>query len=108
MSDKNLQQRLNINFCVKIGKSASETTALLIIAYSEYAMKKSNVLNDISGSRKGGKMFKMTHEGQMQTLVRSDRILGETYSRRTEYGNPLGGKDPKSGLCSPPWQFPCT
>jgi hypothetical protein len=28
MSDKNLEQRINIKFCVKIGKSASETLAL--------------------------------------------------------------------------------
>jgi hypothetical protein len=29
MSDKNLLQRINIKFCVKIGKSASETLDLL-------------------------------------------------------------------------------
>jgi hypothetical protein len=39
MSDKNLEQRTNIKFCVKIGKSASETLALLTVAYGEYAMK---------------------------------------------------------------------
>ena len=43
MSDKNLEQRINIKFCVKISKSASETLALLTVAYSEYAMKKSSV-----------------------------------------------------------------
>jgi len=31
MSDKNLEQRINIKFCVKIGKSASETSALLTL-----------------------------------------------------------------------------
>jgi hypothetical protein len=40
MSDKNLEQRINIKFCVKIGKRATETLALLILAYGEYAMKK--------------------------------------------------------------------
>jgi hypothetical protein len=34
--DKNLEQRINIKFCVKIGKSASETLALLTVAYGEY------------------------------------------------------------------------
>jgi len=34
MSDKNLEQRINIKFCVKIGKSASET-AILTVAYGE-------------------------------------------------------------------------
>jgi hypothetical protein len=39
MSDKNLLQRINIKFSVKIGKSASETLALLLVAYGEYRMK---------------------------------------------------------------------
>jgi hypothetical protein len=39
----NLEQGTNIKFCVKIGKSASETLALLTSAYDEYAMKKSSV-----------------------------------------------------------------
>jgi hypothetical protein len=43
MSDKNLEQWISIQFCVKIGKSAIETLALLTSAYGEYAMKKSNV-----------------------------------------------------------------
>jgi hypothetical protein len=42
-NDKNLEQRINIKFCVKIGKSASETLALLMTAYGEYAMKKTSV-----------------------------------------------------------------
>jgi len=40
---KNLEQRINIKFCVKIGKSASETLALLTVAYDEYTMKKLSV-----------------------------------------------------------------
>jgi predicted component of type VI protein secretion system len=45
MSDKNLEQRINIKFCVKIGKSASETLPLLAAACGEYvyAVKKSSV-----------------------------------------------------------------
>jgi hypothetical protein len=39
MSDKNLEQRINIKFCMKIGKSASETLVLLSVAYGEYSMK---------------------------------------------------------------------
>jgi hypothetical protein len=35
MSDKNLEQRINVKFCVKIGKSASETVALLTVACAE-------------------------------------------------------------------------
>jgi hypothetical protein len=40
MSDKNLEKQINIKFSVKIGKSASETLALLTVAYGEYTMKK--------------------------------------------------------------------
>ena len=35
MSGKNLEQRINIKFCVKIGRSTSETLALLTVAYGE-------------------------------------------------------------------------
>ena len=35
MSDKNLEQRINIRFCVMIGKSASKALALLIAAYGK-------------------------------------------------------------------------
>jgi cytochrome c-type biogenesis protein CcmH/NrfF len=40
MSNENLLERINIKFCVKIGKSGSETLALLTEAYGEYVMKK--------------------------------------------------------------------
>jgi hypothetical protein len=43
MNDKKLEQRINIKFCVKIGKNASETLALLTLDYGEYVMKKSSV-----------------------------------------------------------------
>jgi hypothetical protein len=39
VNDKNLEQQINIKFCVTIGKSASETLALLTVAYGEYTMK---------------------------------------------------------------------
>jgi hypothetical protein len=43
MSNRSLEQWINIKFCVKIGKSTSETLALLTVAYGEYTMKKSSV-----------------------------------------------------------------
>jgi hypothetical protein len=49
MSDKNLEQRINIEFRVKVGNSAGETVAILTVAYGEYAMKKSTVFNGIGG-----------------------------------------------------------
>jgi len=72
MSDKNLEQRINIKFCAKIGKSASETLALLTVAYDEYAMKKSNFLNGTGGSRRGEKICKTTQE------VGSQKRKGQT------------------------------
>jgi hypothetical protein len=59
MSDKILEQPIIIKFCVKIGKSASETLALLTLVNGEYAMKK---LIGSGSSRKGEKMCKMTQE----------------------------------------------
>jgi hypothetical protein len=43
MSDKNLEQRINIKFRVKSGKSATETLVLLTVAYGKYAIKKLSV-----------------------------------------------------------------
>jgi hypothetical protein len=43
MNDNNLKQRINIKFRVKIGKNSSKTSALLTVAYGEYAINKSNV-----------------------------------------------------------------
>jgi len=43
MSDRNLEQRINNKFCVRIGKSASETSDLLTVAYGDYAAKKLSV-----------------------------------------------------------------
>jgi hypothetical protein len=42
MSDKNLEQWINIRFCVTVGKSARETLSLSIMAYDEYTVKKSS------------------------------------------------------------------
>jgi hypothetical protein len=43
MSDRFLEQRINIKFCAKLGKNASETCAMLSNAYGVEAMKKSSV-----------------------------------------------------------------
>jgi len=69
ISFKNLKQRINFKFCVKIGKFAGEPLAQLKVVYGEYAMKKS-FFNGTGGSRK---MCRATQEvgiqkckGQMQ------------------------------------------
>jgi len=89
MSDKNLEQRINIKFCVKIGNSASETLALLTVTYDECAVKKSSVFEwhrlfkegreDVQDDpRSGQPKTQRTDENvdRVRTLVRSDRRLG--------------------------------
>jgi hypothetical protein len=70
-----MEQRITIEFGVKIGKIASDMLALLTVAYGEYAMKKSEKSSVFEWHRwlKGKKMCKMTQEvgsqkrkGQMQ------------------------------------------
>jgi hypothetical protein len=89
MSEKNLLQRINIKFCVKIGKSASETLALLTVAYGEYTMMKQCVFEWHRRFKEGQKDVKDDpRRGQpktqrtdanvdrVRTLVRSDRRVG--------------------------------
>jgi hypothetical protein len=95
MSDKNLEQRINIKFLVKIGKNARKTLTLLAVAYGEYAMKKSN---GIGGSRKGEKLCKMIQEvgsqkrkGLLQIWTECElwclrsKIRSEASNRRIKY-----------------------
>jgi hypothetical protein len=42
-SDRLLEQRINITFCAKLGKSVSETLQMLTEAYGADAMKKLSV-----------------------------------------------------------------
>jgi hypothetical protein len=62
ISGKNLEQRINIKFCVKIGKSVNETLALLTMAYGEYVVKNRVFSNGTGGSGKGEKMCKITQK----------------------------------------------
>jgi hypothetical protein len=43
MSDQFLEQQINIKFCVKLGKNASDICAVLPKAYRGEGMKKSRV-----------------------------------------------------------------
>jgi len=88
MSDKNLKQRINIKFCVKIGKSASERLALLTVAYGEYTTKKSSVfewhrwftegIEDVQDDPSGQPQMQRTDKNvdRVRNLVRSDRRVG--------------------------------
>ena len=89
MSDKNLEQRTNIKFCVKIGKGASETLPLLTVAYGELSMKKSSVFEwhrrfkegreDVQDDQRSGQpKTKRTdaNGNRVRNLVRWDKKLG--------------------------------
>jgi len=89
MSDKNLEQRINIKFWVKIGKSARETLALLTVVYGEYAMQKLSVFEryrlfkekreDVQDDPRSGQPKTQRTDvnvDRVQTLARSDRRLG--------------------------------
>jgi hypothetical protein len=53
MSDKNLEQQINIKFRVEISKIATKPLILLTLTYGEYAMKKLTVFNGLGFSRNG-------------------------------------------------------
>jgi hypothetical protein len=72
MSDKNLLQRINITFCVNIGKSASEKIALLTVAYGEYTIKKSSVFEWHRGFKEG------------REDVKDDPISGQPKTQRKD------------------------
>jgi hypothetical protein len=73
MSGKNLKHRMNIKFCAKIGKSVSETSALLTLAYGEHAMKKWSVFE----------LHRQFKEGQEN--VQDDPRNGQPKTQRTQY-----------------------
>jgi hypothetical protein len=56
MSDRLLEQRINIKFCAKLNKSVSETLQMLTEAYGADAMEKSSVFESHKGLKRVGKM----------------------------------------------------
>jgi hypothetical protein len=44
MSDKNMEQRINVKFYVKIGTAASDPAVLLTLAVGGYAMINSSII----------------------------------------------------------------
>jgi hypothetical protein len=51
MSDQFLEQQINLKFCVKLGKNASDTCAMLFEAFGTEAVKKSSA-RGINGSKR--------------------------------------------------------
>jgi hypothetical protein len=72
MSDRFLEQRINIKFCAKLGKSASETLQMLSKADAADVMKKSSVFEF-------HKRFKEGHE-----YVKDSKITGHPKTHQTD------------------------
>jgi hypothetical protein len=53
-----------MKFCVKIGKSASETKPLLTMAYGEYSMKKLSVFEWHGQFKEGREDVQLARSGQ--------------------------------------------
>jgi hypothetical protein len=64
MSDRLLEKRINIKFCVKLGNIVSRICVLYSEAYGRDATKKSSVLSGTNGS-KSARMSK----SQMKTML---------------------------------------
>jgi hypothetical protein len=71
ISDKNLEQQINVKFCVKIGKSATEILAPLTLGYGEYTRKKLSVFE-------WHRWFKKSEDVQV------DPINGQPKTQRTD------------------------
>jgi hypothetical protein len=72
MSDRLSEQRTDIKFCAKLGKSASETLQMLTEAYGADAMKKSTVFE----------WHKRFEEGREE--VKEDERTGRPKIHRTD------------------------
>jgi transposase len=72
LSDSLLEQRVNIKFCAKLGKSASEILQMLTEAYGSDAMKTSSIFE-------WHKRFK---DGQED--VKDDERTGRPKTHRTD------------------------
>jgi hypothetical protein len=72
MSDRLLEERINIEFCAKLGKSASETLQMLTEANGADAMKKSSVFE----------WHKRIKEGRED--LKDDKRTGRVKTHRTD------------------------
>jgi len=72
MSDRFLEQRIDIKFCVKLGKNASDTCAMLSKAYGGEAVKCQVFLSGINGSKRA----RMSKSQMKTTLIEFVDIKG--------------------------------
>jgi hypothetical protein len=71
MSDRYLEQRINIKFCVELERNASDNCAMLYEAYGGEAMKKSSVFEWYKWFKGGSEKFE---DDERSGRPRSHRI----------------------------------
>jgi hypothetical protein len=69
------EKRININFCVKLGRNASCTCAMLSDVYGGEAMKRSSAFNGINSLNTVVSTWKMTKEVVVQHLTERMKML---------------------------------
>ena len=85
---RNLEQRYNIKFCVKLGKTATETIKMLQLAYGDEAMNRTSVFEwhkkckmgreDVQDDQRAGRPVSATADEnvtKVRNLLDSDRRL---------------------------------
>jgi hypothetical protein len=76
MSDRFLEQRINIKFCVELGTNARDTCARPFEAYGREGMKRSRVfLSDMDDSKRVARKWKMMKEVVVQDLTEPIKML---------------------------------
>jgi trimethylamine:corrinoid methyltransferase-like protein len=74
MGDLFLEQQISIKVCVKLGKNANDTCAMLSVAYGEEVMKSRVFLSGINGSE-SHRTWKMMKEVVIQDLTELMKML---------------------------------
>jgi len=74
MSDRFLEQQIDITFCVKLGKNESDTCTLLSEAYEEKVWMYASVLSSMNGSKRVIRTWKMK-EVVIQYLTKPMKML---------------------------------
>jgi hypothetical protein len=73
--DSKIEQRVCIKFCVKLGKSATETLEMLRDAFGEHSLSWAGVLNGIQVSRPVKCQLKMTNVQDDQAPAKRQEML---------------------------------
>ena len=83
MSELELEQRTNVKFLVKLGKSGNEIREMLVQVYGDNAMKKTAVYWWVKRFSEGESLTKRDQEGQQQAELK--KTLHRCVASQGEY-----------------------